>query len=173
MLLMGRRFSPSVNLALRADHTMGMATSFSLGWLSTHLCPWPDFSTYKMWKQDQMISEVLEKSDLLLGLEEWEHPLSDPPCMTGIGYLPRLPGLWEVELVFWLSLKSLILTSLPWSLGKGKVENRATLCDAEEPSRRQRETCAFPAVNWASTLLRSVEINVELRKPMSRAWLLY
>lgn len=67
---MGRRFSPSVNLALTVDHTMGVATRFSLGWLSTHPCPWPDFSTYKTWKQDQTISEVLEKPDLLLGLEE-------------------------------------------------------------------------------------------------------
>lgn len=67
---MGRCFSPSVNLALTADHTMGMATRFSLDCLPTHLCPWPDFSTYKTWKQDQMISEILEKPDILLGLEE-------------------------------------------------------------------------------------------------------
>ena len=67
---MGRRFSPSVNLALTVDHTMEMATRVSLGCLPTHLCPWPDFSTYKMWKQDQMLSEILEKPDILLGLEE-------------------------------------------------------------------------------------------------------
>lgn len=52
--------------------------------------------------------------------------------------------------------------------GQGEI-----LCDAEEPSKRQREICAFPAVNWASTILCSVEINVELRKPMTQAWLLY
>lgn len=62
---MGRLFSRSGNLALTVAHTVGMATHLSPGQLPTHLCPWLNFSPCKMWKWDQMILEVLERSDIV------------------------------------------------------------------------------------------------------------
>lgn len=53
-------------------------------------------------------------------------------------------------------------------MGKGKVERRASLWDGKEPSKKHREIHAFPAVNQAGTILFSVDLNVELRKPVSQ-----
>lgn len=60
------------------------------------------------------------------------------------------------------------------SLDKGKVESGAThWVTWESHPKGVNEIHAFSAVNWASTILFLVELNVKVKKAMSQVWVLH